>query len=187
MGTQKCLQGCIAFGHILPVILFPSLLGSMILCYTQCPIKLRSGPGQIFKSAANISRISSGLLCNFSLNLFEVFVQFFGSPFKNYLENFTKIPPKCFNANTSLKSVSTSKSRVTYDLDTNRVAYDLDTDRVTYDFDTDRVTYDLDTDRVTYDLDTDTTMHKIIGVVGSPSTSLRLYLPPFRNLVFHCS
>ncbi len=52
--------------------------------------------------------------------------------------------------NTFLKSVSTSKSRVTYDLDT------------------DRVTYDLDTDRVTYDLDTDTTKHKIIGVVGSP-------------------
>ncbi len=53
-----------------------------------------------------------------------------------------------FNVNMFLKSVSTSKSRVTYDLDT------------------DRVTYDLDTDRVTYDLDT--TMHKIIGVVGSP-------------------
>ncbi len=38
------------------------------------------------------------------------------------------------------------------------------------------VTYDLDTDRVTYDLDT--TTHKIIGVVGSPSTSLRLYYHP---------
>ncbi len=59
-----------------------------------------------------------------------------------------------------LKSVSTSKSRVTYD---------------------------LDTDKVKYDLDTGTTTHKIIGVVGSPSTSLRLYLPPFRNLIFHCS
>ncbi len=46
-----------------------------------------------------------------------------------------------FNMNTFLKSVSTSKSRVTYD---------------------------LDTDRVTYDLDTGTTTHKIIGVVGSP-------------------
>ncbi len=45
-----------------------------------------------------------------------------------------------FNVNTFLKSVSTSKSRVTYD---------------------------LDTDRVTYDLDTDTTTYKIIGVVGS--------------------
>ncbi len=52
-----------------------------------------------------------------------------------------------FNVNTFLKSVFTSKSRVTYD---------------------------LDTDRVTYDLDTDTTMHKIIGVVGSPSTSTAL-------------
>ncbi len=78
-----------------------------------------------------------------------------------------------FNVNTFLKLVSTSKSRVTYDLDTDRVTYDLDTDRVTYYLDTDRVTYnlndkvtyDLDTDRVTYDLDT--TMHKIIGVVGS--------------------
>ncbi len=39
-----------------------------------------------------------------------------------------------------LKSVSTSKSRVTFDLDTDRVTYDLDT-----------------------------TTHKIIGVVGSPS------------------
>ncbi len=46
-----------------------------------------------------------------------------------------------FNVNTFLKSVSTSKSRVTYDVDT--------------------------------------TTHKIIGVVGSPSTSLRLYLLPF--------
>ncbi len=46
-----------------------------------------------------------------------------------------------FNVNMFLKSVSTSKSRVTYD---------------------------LDTDRVTYDLDTNTTTHKIIGVVGSP-------------------
>ncbi len=45
-----------------------------------------------------------------------------------------------FNVNTFLKSVSTSKSRVTYD---------------------------LNTDRVTYDLDTDTKTHKIIGVVGS--------------------
>ncbi len=44
-----------------------------------------------------------------------------------------------FNVNTFLKSVSTSKSRVTYDLDTDRVTFDLDT-----------------------------TMHKIIGVVGSP-------------------
>ncbi len=41
--------------------------------------------------------------------------------------------------NTFLKSVSTSKSRETYDLDTDRVTYDLDTTR-----------------------------HKIIGVVGSP-------------------
>ncbi len=63
----------------------------------------------------------------------------------------------CFNVNTFLKSVSTSKSRVTYDHDTGRVTYDLDT-----------------------------TTHKIIGVVGSPSTPLRLYLPPFRNLIFHC-
>ncbi len=63
-----------------------------------------------------------------------------------------------FNLNTFLKSVSTSKSRVTYDLDIDRVTYDLDT-----------------------------TTHKIIGVVGSPSTSLHLYLPPFRNLIFHCS
>ncbi len=46
-----------------------------------------------------------------------------------------------FNVNMFLKSVSTSKSRVTYDLDTNRVTYDLDTDTIT---------------------------HKIIGVVGSP-------------------
>ncbi len=53
--------------------------------------------------------------------------------------------------NTFLKSVSTSKSRVTYD---------------------------LDTDRVTYDLNTGTTTQKIIGVVGSTSTSLRLYLRP---------
>ncbi len=53
-----------------------------------------------------------------------------------------------FNLNTFLKSVSISKSRVTYNLDT------------------DRVTYNLDTDKVTYDLDT--TTHKIIGVVGSP-------------------
>ncbi len=44
-----------------------------------------------------------------------------------------------FNLNMFLKSVSTSKSRVTYDLDTDRVTYDLDT-----------------------------TTHKIIGVVGSP-------------------
>ncbi len=63
-----------------------------------------------------------------------------------------------FNVNTFLKSVSTSKSRVTYDLNTDRVTYDLDT-----------------------------TMHKSIGVVGSPPTSLRLYLLPFRNLIFHCS
>ncbi len=48
-----------------------------------------------------------------------------------------------FNVNTFFKWVPTSKSQVTYDLDT--------------------------------DLDTDTTTHKIIGVVGSPSTSL--YLP----------
>ncbi len=48
-----------------------------------------------------------------------------------------------FNVNTFFKSVSTSKNRVTYDLDTNRVTYDLDTD-------------------------TDTTTHKIIGVVRSP-------------------
>ncbi len=41
-----------------------------------------------------------------------------------------------------LKSVSTSKSRVTYDLDTHRVAYDLDTNL-------------------------HTTTHKIIGVMGS--------------------
>ncbi len=33
-----------------------------------------------------------------------------------------------FNLNTFLKLVSTSKSRVTYDLDTDRVTYDLDTD-----------------------------------------------------------
>ncbi len=33
-----------------------------------------------------------------------------------------------FNLNTFLKSVSTLKSRVTYDLDTDRVTYDLDTD-----------------------------------------------------------
>ncbi len=44
-----------------------------------------------------------------------------------------------FNVNTFLKSVSTSKSRVTYDLDTDRVTYDLDS-----------------------------IMHKIIGVVGNP-------------------
>ncbi len=44
-----------------------------------------------------------------------------------------------FNLNTFLKSVSTSKSRVIYDLDTDRVTYDLDT-----------------------------TTHKIIVVVGSP-------------------
>ncbi len=44
--------------------------------------------------------------------------------------------------NTFLKLVSTSKSRVTYDLDTYRVTYDLDTD-------------------------TNTITHKIIGVVGS--------------------
>ncbi len=68
-----------------------------------------------------------------------------------------------FNENTFLKSVSTSKSRVTYYLDT------------------DRVTYDRDTDRVTFDLDTNTTTHKIIGVVGSPSTSLRLYLRAHMN------
>ncbi len=56
-----------------------------------------------------------------------------------------------FNLNTFLKSVSTSKSQVTYDLNTDRVTYDLDT-----------------------------TMYKIIGVVGSPlylatpeSTTLR--------------
>ncbi len=48
-----------------------------------------------------------------------------------------------FNVNTFLKLVSISKSRVTYDLDTDRVTYDLDTG-------------------------TDTTMRKIIGVVGSP-------------------
>ncbi len=48
-----------------------------------------------------------------------------------------------FNLNTFLKSVSTSKSRVTYHLDTDRVTYDLDTDL-------------------------NTTTHKIIGVVGSP-------------------
>ncbi len=53
-----------------------------------------------------------------------------------------------FNVNTFLKSVSTSKSRVTYDLDTDRVTYDLD-------------------------IDLGTTTHKIIGVVGSP-----LYLRP---------
>ncbi len=47
--------------------------------------------------------------------------------------------------NTFLKLVSTSKSRVTYDLDTDRVTYDLDTNL-------------------------DTTTHKIIGVVGSPLT-----------------
>ncbi len=58
-----------------------------------------------------------------------------------------------FNVSTYLKSVSTSKSRVIYDLDT----------------------------------DLDTTTYKIIGVVGGPSTSLRRYLPPFRNLIFHCS
>ncbi len=46
---------------------------------------------------------------------------------------------RIFNVNTFLKSVFTSKSRVTYD---------------------------LDTDRVTYNLDIKT--HKIIGVVGSP-------------------
>ncbi len=44
-----------------------------------------------------------------------------------------------FNLNMFLKSVSTSKSRVTYDLDTDRVTYDLDT-----------------------------TTHNIIGVVGNP-------------------
>ncbi len=44
-----------------------------------------------------------------------------------------------FNLNTFLKSISTSKSRVTYDLNTDRGTYDLDT-----------------------------TIHKIIGVVGSP-------------------
>ncbi len=49
--------------------------------------------------------------------------------------------PVFLNENTFLKSVSTSKSQVTYD---------------------------LDTDRVTYDFNTDTTMHKIIGVVVSP-------------------
>ncbi len=47
--------------------------------------------------------------------------------------------PLCFNVNTFLKLVSTLKSRVTYDLDTDRVTYDLDT-----------------------------TTRKIIGVVGSP-------------------
>ncbi len=49
-------------------------------------------------------------------------------------------PPQIyfFNVNTFLKSVSTSKSRVTYYLDTDWVTYDLDT-----------------------------TTHKIIGVVGS--------------------
>ncbi len=50
---------------------------------------------------------------------------------------------KLFNVNTFLKSVSTSKSRVTYDLDTDRVTYDLDTNL-------------------------NTTTHKIIGVVGGP-------------------
>ncbi len=42
------------------------------------------------------------------------------------------------------------------------------------------MTYDFDTDRVTYDLDTklDTTTHKIIGVVGAPSTSLLLIYRP---------
>ncbi len=65
-----------------------------------------------------------------------------------------------FNVNSFLKSVSTSKSRETYD---------------------------LDTDRVTYDLHTETTTHKINGVVGAPSTLLRLYLPPFQNLIFRCS
>ncbi len=48
-----------------------------------------------------------------------------------------------FHLNTFLKYVSTSKSQVTYDLDTDRVTYDLNTDL-------------------------DTTTHKIIGVVGSP-------------------
>ncbi len=50
-------------------------------------------------------------------------------------------PEYTFNVKTFLKLVSTLKSRVTYD---------------------------HDTDRVTHDLDTDTTTHKIIGVVGSP-------------------
>ncbi len=75
---------------------------------------------------------------------------------------FANLNARCCNVNTFLKSISTSKSRVTYDLDTNRVTYDLDTD-------------------------TNTTTQKIIGVEGNPSTSLRLYLPPFRNLIFHCS
>ncbi len=48
-----------------------------------------------------------------------------------------------FKVNTFLNSVSTSKSQVTYDLDTDRVTYDLD-------------------------IDLGTTMHKIIGVVGNP-------------------
>ncbi len=58
------------------------------------------------------------------------------------------------NLNTFLKSVSTSKSRVTYDLDTDRVTYDHDTDF-------------------------DTTTHKII-VVGSPlylATPVSITLP----------
>ncbi len=49
------------------------------------------------------------------------------------------LPERIFNVNTFLKSVSTAKSRVKYNLDTDRVTYDLDT-----------------------------TTHKIIGVVGSP-------------------
>ncbi len=67
-----------------------------------------------------------------------------------------------FNVNTFLKSVFTSKSRVTYDLDTDRVTYDLNTDL-------------------------DTTTHKIIGIVWSPLYLATPVSTAFRNLIFHCS
>ncbi len=50
--------------------------------------------------------------------------------FWKYLQNLFEIivlQISIFNVNTFLKSVSASKSRVTYDLDTDRVTYDLDT------------------------------------------------------------
>ncbi len=62
----------------------------------QCRIELWSAPGQICRSAPNISKTSSEFLCNFSLKWCEVSVQFFVSFSRNYLENFRKFPSKCF-------------------------------------------------------------------------------------------
>ncbi len=60
----------------------------------QCRTKLWGAPIQTFQCPSNSSKIYSAFLYNFSLKFFKVSVQFFVGSFKNWFENFTKLPSK---------------------------------------------------------------------------------------------